>query len=235
MERIASEYDHFYAEKDFQHFQQDRIFVSHLISFLPSINNSMVLDVGCGRGYWSKLFYECGVSKIVGIDLSSVAINSAQHSIPEGNFFVADAQKLPLKDTTFDLIFCQGLSLYSTDNLEAKRPLGKELLRCCKDGALFVFAWSTNLSGGKRKKGDWQEHKWQSVVTYFEGLNCEIVAWFVIDRKILLKILGRLVFNGFFSKLLIPIVCRLTSLPGHLVCIAKKKPVNNKIRAKNEN
>ena len=214
-------YDDFYSRGDFIHFTQDRTYINQLCSFLPDPTHSRVLDVGCGRGYWTRLFLECGVGQVTGIDLSPVAVELAKHLVSEGRFLAADASHLPFEDKTFDTVFCQGLSLYNTVDLPKTRELGIELLRCCKDNGLLVFAMTTNLSG-KLKRG-FRQHKLESVISYLESLDCQIVVTYFIDRFVFLRLLGRNVFKPLFARYTIPFICHLTGLPGLLVCVTRKK------------
>lgn len=84
-----------------------------ITSKTPNINNSQILDIGCGRGelvYWSA--YN-GASKAIGIDYSESAIslaNKARNSWEpmirrKTEFKKMDAKKLEFKDESFDLVF----------------------------------------------------------------------------------------------------------------------------------
>jgi len=183
----------------------------------------MVLDIGCGTGYWCGLFYQCGLREVVGIDTSLFGLYRALKKYLRGVFIYANAKRLRFKEKSFDIVLCQGLPLYNVDKLSSTESLGKELLQYCKDNGLLVFAWNTNLSG-RRRKNSWKQHKRENVVAYLNSLDCEVIKTYVIDRVIFLRIFGRLVFNSFFAKFLIPTICKITGLPGHLVCIAKKMP-----------
>jgi ubiquinone/menaquinone biosynthesis C-methylase UbiE len=214
-------YDDFYNKKDFIHFKQDRTYVQLLCSFLPDPTNSSVLDVGCGRGYWSKLFHECGVGEVVGIDISYVGLNIARQESPAVKFILANANHLQFEDKTFDMVFCQGLSEFNTYDLSKTRNVVEELLRCLKDNGLFILAVSTNLSG--KKRNGWIHHKPNRVVSYLASLGCQIEATYFIDRAVFLRLLGRHSVNSLFSKYLLPIICHITQLPACLVCITRKK------------
>jgi ubiquinone/menaquinone biosynthesis C-methylase UbiE len=217
----VKEYDDFYSKKDFIHFKQDRIYIQKLCSFLPDPRNSSILDVGCGRGYWSNLFHDCGVGRVVGIDVSQTGLDIARQAVPSAEFILADANHLHFEEDTFDMVFCQGLSDYNTEDFSAVETMGRELLRFSKKDGLFVFAYSTNLSG--RKRGNWIQHKPEKIKNYLRSLGCQLEAVYIIDRVIFLRLLGRHVFNGVFSKYTIPAICHLTKLRAHLICIGRKK------------
>ena len=213
-------YDHFYTEKDFLHFKQDRQYIQMLCSYLPVPGKTVILDVGCGRGYWSRIFWECGIGRVVGIDISQVGLSKARREVPEAEFLVADARHLIFKDGTFDMIFCQGLSEHNTDNLSKAVPVGLELFRCLKEGGLFVFAYSTNFSG-KQKYG-WQQHEKSVILKHLSDLGGHIEAVSLIERALLLKWLGKFALKNKVLDLFLPVVCRLTGLPVCLVGIIRK-------------
>jgi ubiquinone/menaquinone biosynthesis C-methylase UbiE len=66
-----------------------------------------VLDVGCGRGYFTKEFIEMG-KNIIGIDFSEYAVS---HPMPgcEGKLIQGDILDIPFKDNFFEWTFCWAL------------------------------------------------------------------------------------------------------------------------------
>jgi ubiquinone/menaquinone biosynthesis C-methylase UbiE len=222
---IIKSYDDLYSRKDFVHFKQDRIYIQKLCALLTDPQKASVLDVGCGRGYWSQLFHECGVGRVVGIDISTVGLNIARREYPGVEFLLGDARHLQFNDQTFDLIFCQGLSEFNTTDLSKTRPVGLEILRCLKDNGWFVFASATNLSG--KDSGSWVQHKPESIGVFLQSLGCEIAASYLIDRLIFLRFFRQYSINSFFSKLVFPIICRITRLRICMVVIARKKQTLN--------
>jgi ubiquinone/menaquinone biosynthesis C-methylase UbiE len=230
---MASSYDDFYCKTDFRHFKQDHVYVQMLCSFLTDLRHRSVLDVGCGRGYWSHLFHECGVGRVVGVDLSQTGLDVARREVPACEFILADAKQLQFADNTFDMVFCQGLSEYNTADLAKAQSVGQELLRCLKDTGLLVFANSTNLSG--KSKNAWVNHRKETILRYLTSLNCQIEATYFFDRAIFLRLLGRNVIRKFISDYVLPFICHVTGFPALMVCIARKKtnfsPVNQKSKA----
>jgi ubiquinone/menaquinone biosynthesis C-methylase UbiE len=216
-------YDDFYRKKDFRHFKQDRVYIQLLCTYLLNPSESIVLDVGCGKGYWSKLFRECGIGHIIGSDISRTAINIARQ-FDSVDFMLSDANHCNFRDETFDLVFCQGLPLFNIDDLLILKILGFEFLRCLKNNGIFVFAWATNLSG-KRNKNSWINHKQESIQNYLVNLGYQIEATYLIDRLFFLRIFGRNVDKNIFTKYILPAICRLTKLPVYVVFIVRKKLV----------
>ncbi|MDB2369504.1 class I SAM-dependent methyltransferase [Planktomarina temperata] len=76
------------------------------------INELKVLEIGCGRGSLSAYFADVGADCHL-LDISPKAIELAKKSFASlnlsGNFYVADCEKLPFLDETFDFVFSIGL------------------------------------------------------------------------------------------------------------------------------
>ena len=79
--------------------------------------NSVILDVGCGKGFllyeFKKLMPKCTIK---GLDVSSYALDNAKIEI-KNNLVLGDAKKLPFKDNYFDFVFSLNTlhNLYSYD------------------------------------------------------------------------------------------------------------------------
>lgn len=69
--------------------------------FIPSRNDSVVLDLACGNGVSTA---NIKGKIVVGLDLSSEQLAKAKIKYPDKSYVVADARKLPFADNTFDLI-----------------------------------------------------------------------------------------------------------------------------------
>ena len=66
-----------------------------------------LLDVACGLGRLLEAGTKYGCS-LTGVDISAVAVEQAQKSIPSADIRVANAESLPFEDASFDLISCLG-------------------------------------------------------------------------------------------------------------------------------
>lgn len=75
-----------------------------LINFVPS---SRLLDVGCGIGC---LLYEASKKNVsvFGLDISHEALAKAKHNLPFIKVCVADGEKIPFKDRSFDNVISLG-------------------------------------------------------------------------------------------------------------------------------
>ena len=96
--------------------------------------NCALLDCGCGEGYYTAgvaaALTEAGIpAHIAGIDISKFALKKAAKRCPAGEFAVASAYRLPLEDSSIDLL----LNIFS--------PLAaEEFHRVLKPGGVFVYA-----------------------------------------------------------------------------------------------
>ena len=81
-----------------------RIYKKEVVPFLPSDENSKILDVGCGHGSMLLLLRDLGYSNAQGIDISKDQLNIAR-SIGLNNIECADANEFLMnKQETFDVI-----------------------------------------------------------------------------------------------------------------------------------
>ncbi len=107
------------------------------IKMLENVKNPVILDAGCGEGYYTKRLYDAVSAqgkkvKLFGMDISKFALDMAgKHHASEGNIFYAAASSfdLPLPDHSVDLL----VSIFS--------PYAeKEFLRVLKPGGKMILA-----------------------------------------------------------------------------------------------
>ena len=94
---------------------------------------SKILEVGCGAGLTTRYLAKKYDVKIIGIDISEKMIKKAKErnkKLKNAEFMVADAQNLPFKDNTFDIVFTESVIAMVPDKLKAI----KEFKRVAKPG-----------------------------------------------------------------------------------------------------
>ncbi len=135
------------SENDFeQHFSNMKFYSITKSSFayrdallFDGINGSVALDYCCGNGEVAIEMAKQGAARVVGIDISSVAIENARALAqnagvdPVCEFVVMDAEHTEFADGTFDIIHEYG-ALHHLDLLAAY----KELSRILKPGGKLV-------------------------------------------------------------------------------------------------
>ncbi len=103
--------------------------------------NKRVLEIGCGVGltlcYVSRK-YDC---RIVGIDILENMIKEALRKVKKYNIdrkvdlVMADAQNLPFREESFDIVFGESVNVFIEDKLKAM----KEYARVVKQGGYIGF------------------------------------------------------------------------------------------------
>ncbi|WP_088328638.1 methyltransferase domain-containing protein [Lacimicrobium sp. SS2-24] len=134
-QRIARQFSK--AAEDYDHVAGiQRDIASHAMSlFSPA--KKWVMDLGCGTGRISAQLAQ-QATRVIGVDIAAGMVNVARQRYPFNNlhFEVADAENLPLADSTIDGVF-------SSMALQWCQPLEKvmqELYRVMKPGARGVLA-----------------------------------------------------------------------------------------------
>ena len=98
--------------------------ISHLLATKPSAKT--VLDIGCGEGFYSRKLQEAHPEKtFYAFDISKDSVQIAAKSEPNWtvNWFVGDLARLPIKDTSMDIL----LDIFSPANYgEFRRVLSKD-------------------------------------------------------------------------------------------------------------
>ena len=87
--------------------------------FLKYTKGDSILEIGCGFGEYIGLFN----SKLYGTDISINALNKAKIFNPNVNFFQANGEKLPVKDSSFDCILLPDI----IEHVEDDQALLKEI------------------------------------------------------------------------------------------------------------
>ncbi|MCA8953729.1 MAG: class I SAM-dependent methyltransferase [Planctomycetes bacterium] len=114
-----------------------------LLQWCEPATNCDVLDLGCGEGYFARNLKERGARTILGVDISSEMIRSAQEREAGERlgieYVTGDATSLRnFGDNSFDLVVAVFLFNYLT--LEETRHTMREVFRVLRPGGRFVFA-----------------------------------------------------------------------------------------------
>jgi ubiquinone/menaquinone biosynthesis C-methylase UbiE len=104
--------------------------------------DSMILDIGCAKGFLIKDLLKTGkVKNVFGIDISSYAVHHSEKEI-KGLTLISDAKNLPFKDKQFDLV----LSINTIHNLEIDSCINalSEIERVSKKNSFVMLdGWDT--------------------------------------------------------------------------------------------
>ena len=103
-------YEKLYSEQKAYHWdmikRKDTYYIQHtriILNLVSKFGMGKILDVGCGDGYITSLFFE-KFKDVVGIDISETAIKIAREKNPGVTFAVASCTNLPFSDESFDTI-----------------------------------------------------------------------------------------------------------------------------------
>ena len=107
------------------------------LRLVSSIAQGMVLDIGCGVGWFSRLF-----DNYVGIDVNKEAISMAKRRI-ECEFIIADAHNLPFRSRAFNTCILYDVIEHLKDinqTLSEVRQVSDRVLISCADfGSYYRF------------------------------------------------------------------------------------------------
>ena len=119
---------------EFDRIKTQDVFLGHVEKWTPARPaGKRVLDVGCGPGYWGRLFGRMGV-EYYGIDISPNAVELARESQRifgfKGDIRVGNAEDTGFEDGYFDFVVSEGV-IHHTPNTE---KCIDEIHRVLKDG-----------------------------------------------------------------------------------------------------
>ena len=117
---------HIYSEKRRPKSEYPKKLAEHLLSLINCKNKNLILDIGCGRGDFLRVFSDLG-HNVIGVD---IAKDVKRYCDPHKVIICdLDKKKIPLEDSSVDIIFTKSCieHLYYPLNLiqEANRVLKK--------------------------------------------------------------------------------------------------------------
>lgn len=126
----------FFADLDAYHFEK----LHHLLRLVDfdAWPGRPVLDVGCGAGVEVVRFARGG-ARVVGVDVASQAAaltrQNLAHQQLQAAVAVADGQRLPFPDASFDFVYAHGVIQYAADDA----AVVAECRRVLRPGGLAMF------------------------------------------------------------------------------------------------
>jgi ubiquinone/menaquinone biosynthesis C-methylase UbiE len=120
----------------FQKYIEFRIFKQYLKKYNIDLTGKVILDIGCGSGYSSKLIIrEFKPSKLFAFDFMPEQIKLAKKLGLKADFFVGDVTKIGLPSDTFDAVFVFGV----LHHVPEWRKALHEVARVLKSGGVLLI------------------------------------------------------------------------------------------------
>jgi SAM-dependent methyltransferase len=124
-------HEHVTSSEDTYHEQVVR---PNLLRVVGDVAGKRVLDLACGEGFFSRALAEAG-AKVTGADIATELIELAKKQGPDSiTYIAAPAEKIPLRDDSFDTAVCV-LALQNIADLSAAFA---EVSRLLKKGGEFI-------------------------------------------------------------------------------------------------
>jgi ubiquinone/menaquinone biosynthesis C-methylase UbiE len=145
---IAPRYDAWYrSPRGMMYDRLERAAVDRLLP--PAPQGGKLLEIGCGTGHWSEYFAGKGFA-VTGVDISERMIAVArQKDIVGATFEVADAERLPFADGSFDVAAAITVLEFTADPV----CVVSETIRCVKKtGGMLILGLLNRLSGYNRRR-----------------------------------------------------------------------------------
>jgi SAM-dependent methyltransferase len=133
----------FFDDLDQYHFEK----LHHLLRLVAfdGYRGRSVLEIGCGAGVDLARFARGGAN-VTGVDIAAAAIDLARANFAQqglsGRFDVADGERLPFPDHTFDLVYAHGVVQYTAN----PQKLVDECRRVLKPGGEAIFQVYNRIS-----------------------------------------------------------------------------------------
>ena len=130
---VADWYEEHLTGEDTYH---AKVIAPNLMRIVAPGNGMRILDLACGEGYFSRMFYSAGAI-VVGSDIAAPLIEKAKRQSGNIDYHVADATKefSFAADRSFDAVVC----VLALQNMEKLETVFKECARVLKPGSRFIF------------------------------------------------------------------------------------------------
>lgn len=156
-----------------------------IIDFMEDTSSTRILDVGCGIGYNLAMLTKIARARnyVVGIDISLGAIKVAKRFLRNAKkcyLLVTDAQLLPFKEETFDLVICSEVLEHLPDD---QRSIS-EMARILEKGGEMIISVPVSSKNhgvsvafqirGVDIGGDLRNYNFESLSSLLQGVGLRI-------------------------------------------------------------
>src|ERR1044072_1519034 len=121
----------FFDEVERHRYQEYAPWMPEVMGF-KDFAGARLLEVGCGMGT-DLLQFARGGAKVTAVDLTPRSIETSRHHLDlyghRGDFSIADCERLPFKDESFDVAYSNGVIHHTPDTAGAVREVHRVLRR----------------------------------------------------------------------------------------------------------
>lgn len=130
--------------------------INRYIFASSAVVGKRVLDIGCATGYGSAMLKEKGAKEVVGVDISSRALNIARrhHQSAGLSFLEHDVQRLPFPDGSFDVI----IAFEVIEHLPKYHDFVVECRRVLKPGGIIFCSTPNKNAVSPGMDGTYRSH-----------------------------------------------------------------------------
>jgi len=127
---------------------------------LIEFENISVLDVGCGSGFYTKLFVEQGCRNYLGIDIVDVLFNDLRNKYPSCTFKIIDITK-DLIEGMYDLISMIDVTQHITNEKKFAFAMQNIRSHLNSNGLFIVTSWlaKKNINSFYEKSRSLEDYK----------------------------------------------------------------------------
>lgn len=116
------------------------IVLKKLKRFRSSFNESEVLDIGSGSGFYIDIWKQLGVKNIMGCDITNVSVRNLKNKYPNGEFIELDISSnvIPIS-RKFDFISAFDVLFHIVDDDKYERAISN-IYELLKPGGILIFS-----------------------------------------------------------------------------------------------
>lgn len=108
-----------------------------LASIQRTLQGARVLEVGCGTGFYTEYCFRQAVRKYVGMDITSVSVETLRERYPEFHFIQADITKETIEED-FDVVLAADVLFHIVDDAAFERAVQNLCSVLSPNGLLII-------------------------------------------------------------------------------------------------